>query len=74
MKNIRLSKIGMENFCGCVGLMTLDIKDSGLTMITGPNGSGKTTLFDTIPFTFYGETSKKLRSEDVINNKVKKNK
>ena len=73
MNKVRFSKLGMENFCCYTEPMEIEIKDNSLTMIIGPNGIGKSTMFNAIPFTTYGETSTKLRGEDVVNNKVGKN-
>ncbi len=73
MKNVNFREIGMENFGGYQDVMSLQIADSKLTLITGPNGSGKTTIFDSVAYSFYGVTTKGLRGEDVINNRVGKN-
>jgi len=70
---VRFSKVGMENFCCYIDPMEIEIKDNDLTVIVGPNGIGKSTMFNAIPFTAYGETSSKLKGDDVVNNKIGKN-
>lgn len=48
-------------------------KNNVINLLVGPNGSGKTAIFDSVLFSLFGVTSKGLKSEDVVNNKVKKN-
>ena len=71
-KEIRIKKVELENFFCYTDTFEYSFED-GLTLISGPNGKGKTTLFESVPYTFYGVTSKGIEGDDVINKKVKKN-
>ena len=73
MKKVTFLKAGARNFCVYQELIEFEFKNNKICMITGPNGTGKTTLIDILPFSLYGTTSKGLRSDDVVNNKVNKN-
>lgn len=73
MKKVVFGEAGAENFCLYTDPITIDLSQEGLTQISGPNGAGKTTIFDIIPYALYGITTKGLRAEDVINDKVEKN-
>lgn len=72
MRKVIFEGVEAENFCNFEE-MSYPIDGQGLTSISGPNGIGKTTCLDVIPFALYGVTSKGLRGEDVINNKVGRN-
>ena len=72
MKNVDFLKCGCTNFCGFDSTIEYEFKNDKLLLISGPNGVGKTTIFDTVPFSLYGMTSKGLRADDVVNNKVGK--
>lgn len=73
MKKVKFMKTGMENFCCYIEPMEMEMKENNLTVIIGPNGVGKSTIFDSIAFSLYGETTKKLKSDDIVNNKINKN-
>lgn len=60
----------------------LTIADQGLILIEGKNlssnkfksnGSGKTSLLESFPYAIYDMTSKGVKADDVVNNKVGKN-
>lgn len=60
----------------------LQIADQGLILIEGKNlssnkfksnGSGKTSLLEAFPYAIYDMTSKGVKADDVVNNKVGKN-
>jgi len=63
----------MKNFGPYIEPMVLTFTKDTLTLITGKNGIGKTMSLDSIPFTFFGMTSKKAKGDDVVNNVVGKN-
>jgi DNA repair exonuclease SbcCD ATPase subunit len=46
--------------------LELNLLDRGLVLVEGKNGSGKSTIFETLLWTLFGETSKKLKADDVI--------
>jgi len=73
MKEIKLRKVGMNNFGPYKQPLVYDIEDKKLTLITGPNGIGKTMSLEAIPYTLYGVTSKGSKGDDVVNNVVGKN-
>ena len=73
MKEIIFDEVYMENFGVYQSPMILPLDKQGLTLIAGPNGVGKTTMFDAIPYTLFGITTKGLRGDDVVNDKIGKN-
>lgn len=73
MKSINFQKVGARNFCCYKDYIEYNFDNDKVILITGPNGSGKSTIFDIIPFSFWGITTKELKSEDVVNNEVGKN-
>ncbi len=73
MKNIIFQEVGMENYGPYIDPMVLTFVNDKLTLITGPNGIGKTLSIEAIPFTLYGVTSKGVKGDDMVNNKVGKN-
>jgi len=73
MREVNFKKIGFENFCCYTDLFELEIQNNRLILIHGPNGVGKTTIFDSIPYSLYGITSKGLKGQSVINDRVGKN-
>ncbi len=61
---------------------TQEWDDIGLVLFEGQNnaaksassnGAGKTTLLESIPYGIYGQTTKGVGVEDVVNDKIKKN-
>jgi len=73
MREITFHEVGMQNFGPYVEPMVLTFENDKLTLITGPNGIGKTLSLEAIPFTIYGETSKKAKGDDVVNTRVGRN-
>ncbi len=73
MRNINIQEVGMENFGPYIDPMVLEFKKNYLTLITGPNGIGKTVALDAIPFTFFNDTTKGAKGDDLVNNVIGKN-
>jgi DNA repair exonuclease SbcCD ATPase subunit len=73
MRDITFQEVGMKNFGPYIDPMILTFKNNSLVLMRGPNGIGKTMALDAIPFTLYGETSKKAKGDDVVNNRIGKN-
>jgi len=73
MRNITFHEVGMENFGPYIEPMVLPFTNNHLTLITGPNGIGKTMSLEALPFTLFGETCKKVKGDDVVNNRTGKN-
>jgi DNA repair exonuclease SbcCD ATPase subunit len=73
MKDIKFIRVGMENFCSYIDPMIYDFENGKLKVIIGPNGAGKSTIGEALCFALYGTTTKGLRSDEVVNNKVGKN-
>lgn len=53
-----------ENFASYEKL-EFNLKDQGLTLISGPTGSGKSTLCDLVPWVLFGTTAKNGSVEDI---------
>ena len=73
MREITFQEVGMENFGPYIDEMVLEFANDSLILMRGPNGIGKTMSLDAMPFTLYGETSKKAKGDDVVNNRIGKN-
>lgn len=73
MRNIDIYEVGMENFGPYIDPMVLEFKKDCLTLLTGPNGIGKTVSIDAIPFTFYNDTTKGAKGDELVNNVIGKN-
>lgn len=71
MKEINILEFGAKNYCLFRDKIEIEVKN-GLNFIVGPNGVGKTSMLEIPIVTFFGETSKGGRINDVINNKVGK--
>lgn len=78
---MKWKKISINNFLS-ITEAELILDDRGLILIEGKNltnnaflsnGSGKSTLMDSIVYALYDTTSKGIKADDVVNNKVKKN-
>jgi DNA repair exonuclease SbcCD ATPase subunit len=61
-------------------IYTIPLSTQGITLITGynkkdggSNGSGKSTaVVESVVYALFGQTTKRLRAEQVVNNKIKK--
>jgi exonuclease SbcC len=73
MKEIKFRKIRAENYGPYVDPIELEFLDNKMILITGPNGIGKTMLLDAIPFALFGNTSKGMTGDAVVNNITGKN-
>jgi len=73
MKTVNVQSWGCENFALFIEPMVIEVVNGKLTLITGPNGSGKTSLFDILSYAFHGVTSKGLKGDDVVNDRVQEN-
>ena len=73
MHNVNITEVGMENFGPYTDPMILEFEIDSLTLLTGPNGIGKTMSLDAIPFTFYNDTTKGAKGDDLVNNVAGKN-
>ena len=73
MREITFQEVGMKNFGPYIDEMVLEFANDSLILMRGPNGIGKTMALDAMPFTLYGETSKKAKGDDVVNNRIGKN-
>jgi len=73
MRDVNIQEVGMENFGPYIDPMVLEFKKNCLTLLTGPNGIGKTVALDAIPFTFYNDTTKGAKGDDLVNNVIGKN-
>lgn len=71
----KISKIVTHNFLGSKGTHTFNYHNLpvGLYYLQGENGSGKTSLHDAISYGLFGELSRNLSVNNIINNTVKKN-
>ena len=79
---MRFNYVKFKNFLSFGDyLCQIDLSEPGLTLITGDNqkdggsnGSGKSTaIVDSVTYALFGKTTKRLKAEDVVNNKTKKN-
>ena len=73
MREVNIQEVGMENFGPYIDPMVLEFKKDCLVLLTGPNGIGKTVALDAIPFTFYNDTTKGAKGDDLVNNVIGKN-
>jgi len=70
VRNIEIDSWGFENFSLFTEPMEIKVVNGKITLITGPNGIGKTTIFDGLSYAMHGVTSKGLKGEDVVNDRV----
>ena len=70
MKIIDIQSWGGENIFLFTEPISFEVVNGKLTLITGPNGSGKTSVFDLLSYAFHGVTSKGLKGDDVVNDRV----
>ena len=73
-------KLGIQNFL-TIGEAKLDLQNKGLVLVQGQNlddpsadsnGSGKSTIPDALLWCLYGETTRGVRGDSVVNLKKKK--
>lgn len=78
---MKWTRLSIKNFLS-IKEAELNIDNQGLVLIEGKNltsnkfksnGSGKSSLLDSIVYAIYDTTSKGLRADDIVNNKVGKN-
>ncbi len=70
---VRFDKIIFQNVLSFGNVPTEFSLEEGLNLITGKNGSGKSAFIDALSFVLYGLPYRKIRIEELINRKNKKN-
>lgn len=73
MRYVNFEYTELKNFECYFDTVIYYFRNNVINLLVGPNGSGKTAIFDSVLFSLFGVTSKGLKSDDVVNNKVKKN-
>lgn len=77
---VKFCKVTLQNFMA-YKKAELDLVDKGLVLITGENktngsyvsnGGGKSSLVSAITYAVYGKTETGLKTDDIVNNQVKK--
>lgn len=78
---MKFNYVKFKNF-GSFGneIHTIDLSESGITLVTGinlkdpgSNGSGKSlAIVESVVYALFGQTTKKLKAEEIVNNKIKK--
>lgn len=79
MKNVIFKSISIQNFLSYGKKQIIDFKD-GITAILSvnhdkdmdSNGGGKSVIFDAIAFALYGDITKDMRKEEIVNRIAKK--
>jgi DNA repair exonuclease SbcCD ATPase subunit len=78
---MKILRVEFDNFLSYGPGNRLDLADLGLVLIQGANlaatsassnGAGKTSLIETLPWCFYGLTTKGMAADEVVNDIVKK--
>lgn len=78
---MRFNYVSFKNFLSYGDeLNTVTLNDSGITLVNGENkkdggsnGSGKSTaVIDSIVYALFGQTTKKLKADQIVNNKIKR--
>jgi len=69
---MRLKRIYGENFLS-IKKFDYSLDNQGAVLIHGSNGKGKTTFVELIYYAFFGETTKDLPADEIVNNVIGKN-
>lgn len=78
---MRIQRVEWENFLSFGPDNAIDLSDLGLVLVEGENqistsassnGAGKTSFMETIPWAFFGQTTKGVSADDVVNDQVGK--
>lgn len=68
MNPIKFSKIAFKNFMGYGNILTsIDLTQTGTTLILGKNGVGKTTIMNAIVYALFNRPISKINVDDLIN-------
>lgn len=79
---MRFNYVSFKNFLSYgEGLNTVKLDDGGVTLVNGENkrdggsnGSGKSAaVVDSIVYALFGQTTKKLKADQIVNNRMKSN-
>lgn len=62
---MKILKVYAKNF-GSYKSLDYQLKDNGLTLVSGPTGAGKSTLCDLIPWVLFGATAKNGTVDEII--------
>lgn len=78
---MKIVKLRLSNFMSFGEDNEIDLKDRGLLLVEGDNqaagsassnGAGKTSLVEAVPFAFFGETTKGVLADEVVNKQAGK--
>lgn len=69
---MRIKNIIAENFLSYKNL-SYQYSNQGLSLVEGPTGVGKSAFLDVVSYGFFGQISKNIASDEVINRKEGKN-
>jgi len=67
--NYIITNIQLENFMSFQGAHSFDFTE-GLHLFQGENGNGKTTLFEAVYYGLYGDTTKGVGADEVVNDVI----
>lgn len=68
-KGWRVDEVGIKNFMSFQGEHVIPFRP-GVRLVAGDNGVGKTTMFEAVFWGLYGETTKGVGADEVINDDV----